>query len=91
MKTNIEESNNDIENIFVSTPRSLYTELSPSVSMSNIAVFSFKGIGWLHNQIPFVHGIVVGPTAKPFYLFNTLLAKKDFPVLWGPAIVSTAT
>ena len=40
--------------------------------------------------MPFVHGKAFEPIANPFYLFNTLFAKNDFPVFYGPAIVRTA-
>jgi len=38
-----------------------------------------------------VQGIVVGPIANPLYLLRILLARKDLPVLCGPAIVRIAT
>ena len=46
--------------------------------------------GFPQIQSPLVQGIVVGPIAKPVILFNKRFDKKDFPVLWGPAIEATA-
>ena len=41
-------------------------------------------------QIPFVHGLIEGPTPNPLYLFKrTLLRKYDFPVRYMPATATT--
>jgi len=41
--------------------------------------------------MPFVQGIVVGPTAKPVILFKSRFDRNDLPVLWGPATAAIAT
>lgn len=60
-------------------------------------VSSLTFTGSLHIHIPFVHGMVEGPIAKPSilhswsdYLLSSLLAKNDLPVLWGPAMATIA-
>ena len=47
-----------------------------------------RGLPQIHK--PFVHGMVVGPIAKPVIRFSNLLLRKDFPVRWGPATDATA-
>lgn len=56
--------------------------------MMMIAEFS-RTIGCDQIQIPFVQGTVVGPIANPVMRLSRRLARKLFPVLCGPAIVTT--
>ena len=68
----------------------LRTEFRPSVSIIIKTVSSLTGTGSPQIQIPFVHGIVLGPIAKPDIRFNNRLERKDFPERCGPATVAIA-
>ena len=51
------------------------------------SLFIIKGFD--HNQIPLVHGFIVGPTSKPEVILSllfiiTLFNKNDFPVRYFP-------
>ena len=46
-------------------------------------------MGFDHIQIPFVQGLIVGPTLNADILFKIRLAKKDFPLIYGPVIDKT--
>ena len=49
-------------------------------------LLSSPKIGFDHIHNPFVHGFIVGPTLKPFCLFNNIrFIKYDFPVRYIPA------
>ncbi len=56
--------------------------------MMMMAEFS-RMIGCDQIQMPLVQGTVVGPMAKPVMRLSSLFARKLFPVLWGPAMVTT--
>jgi hypothetical protein len=68
----------------------LRTEFKPYVSIITKTVSSVSSIGSPQIQIPFVHGIVLGPIAKPVIRFKRRFDKKLFPERCGPATVATA-
>lgn len=57
-----------------------------------ISSFSFLRIkGFPHTQIPFVLGLVVGPTANPVFCLSKIVFKRyDLPVRYTPATEITA-
>ena len=55
---------------------------------------STKSMGLFHTQSPLVHGLIVGPTPKPFYFcYSSIirLSRNDLPVLYIPATAMTPT
>ena len=80
-----------------STAESLSRELVPSQSIKYISTgnsssptLTWISIGEFQTQIPLVHALVELPTVKPFIFLTSWLARKDFPDLYGPAIVTGA-
>ena len=64
------------QNIFISWLAYSSKAPSPSVSITNIDLFSLVGSGYTHSQRPFVHGFTVGPTPNMLFLSRiTLLSK----------------
>ena len=86
---NKEDKRIDKLNILISIFVDLSVDANPSVSISSI-IWSFViYTGLFQIQIPFVHAWVVLPISKPLLWFSNLFAKKDFPLLYGPAIATT--
>lgn len=80
-----------------STAVSLSREFVPSQSIrymstgsSSSPTLTCKSIGEFQIHMPFVQALVDPPTAKPFILRTSWLARKDLPDLYGPAMVTGA-
>jgi hypothetical protein len=58
------------------------------VSIIISTVSSLTATGSPQIQSPLVQGIVLGPIANPDIRFSSLLERKDFPDLCGPATVA---
>lgn len=80
------EINTQRVNIFRSIFKALSfsTEPNPSESIINNSPPLSKGIGLPQTHRPLVHAFTVDPVLNPDILFMIRLARKDFPLLYGP-------
>jgi hypothetical protein len=63
---------------------SFSTEPNPSESIINSSPPLSNGLGLPHTHNPLVHALTVDPVLNPDILFMIRLARKDFPLLYGP-------